>query len=698
MNIIKSNIFKKALITFPVWGILLYLIFGFELPKVYKNYRLKPVNKSFADSNIVSTDKFLKSIQTYYSLPENRNIAEGFVIRKSKFYPDDSIFEIEFKQGKNYETLKTTALPPGKKFIYNFNEINGEFKLYFYLPKFQMDQVDKLQILINGKKRNPVSEYDIQGFIEYKIKFSGGQIKLNVIQIENTGSDILYFSKPSLTKKVNRPPRQIFWFVIDAMRQDIFSGQFDILIPALRRFADENTRFPNAVTAANWTRPSTLSYLTGMNTKNISKTYMSHKHVAVNQEMQDFFMSNIPVTAPVLLACHGFEPVAIVNNAFITYASVSYEIGFPLKIQCRHDGEDKYVLYAAFMKFVKHHPNHDLFIFYNSNTCHSRYRTDAVNYLKALYSLPLAAPSSRELCFGTAGVADRMMRHIFDGLKKMGIYNSSKMIFHSDHGEFLITESYYYKDNKKPRFERHGKYMMPQAFRVPLILKGFDIKEDDKTLISLIDILPTIADDLGCGNFSFDGHSLLKKYPDRWYYITGDTQFGIFKQDKYYDAIGDRVMKFTNEVYKPVNITYLEKDFLNFGRLEYVKNSLFINKLFFIDKEVEAEFLSSVDTVGNLKSNQLYYEIYAVNEFPLKVRIKADYLYSQKFAAKIYPKVFLNFTIEDFIKYKQEEDLQLDEKNSFYTSIDIIESFKEAAGVKISEEFKNQLREWGYIQ
>lgn len=87
-------------------------------------------------------------------------------------------------------------------------------------------------------------------------------------------------------------------------------------------------------------------------------------------------------------------------------------------------------------------------------------------------------------------------------LKKEGIYDSSLIIFTSDHGEALYEHGYW----------GHGQTVYDEASRVPLVVKfpgHMKLKGRVKRVVQLADIFPTIAELFGKERY-FDGQSLLE--------------------------------------------------------------------------------------------------------------------------------------------------------------------------------------------
>jgi arylsulfatase A-like enzyme len=116
---------------------------------------------------------------------------------------------------------------------------------------------------------------------------------------------------------------------------------------------------------------------------------------------------------------------------------------------------------------------------------------------------------------------DAEVGRILDKLKEKGLYESSFIIFTSDHGEALYEHGYW----------GHGQTVYHETARVPLIVKfpaKMGLKGRIERVTQLVDIFPTFAALFGERRY-FDGESLLnsirlKKEDDRFGF---STSFGM---------------------------------------------------------------------------------------------------------------------------------------------------------------------------
>jgi arylsulfatase len=88
---------------------------------------------------------------------------------------------------------------------------------------------------------------------------------------------------------------------------------------------------------------------------------------------------------------------------------------------------------------------------------------------------------------GLCALIDKQVGDIVEYLKKNGLYEDTLIVFLSDHGDMMGAHG-----TVKKGFPLHYE----EALRVPLIIKGAGAQApaESKALISLIDVLPTLAD------------------------------------------------------------------------------------------------------------------------------------------------------------------------------------------------------------
>jgi hypothetical protein len=683
--------FKKKWIIISVSFLIIILVtaFSFDPRKNYEEYH-------FSKKDIDYTDSLVYNFDTMISLfIKNKTFDDslGKILKKNFLYQDVKNLVLSEYQEKRYlETFYSISILDTISIDLNFKD-EREYSFYFWLKK---GTEKNIRVVVDGRDIELEPYYTTKFSNEFCIKFKTSS-KIKFINKSSSKSDLLLISKPQLFTRIDRKPKHLLWTVIDALRQDIFEDKYKNIIPTLFAFSREEQWYERATNSANWTRPSTVSFLTGKYVKNISKTY-STDTFPIDSASNSFFYKNMEESAATLFNNLKFDVISIINNVFLHDRSVGYELGFPMQVVCNSDIEDEETLSNALLSYIEAHANRDLFIFFNTNTCHARYRCDAHNYFKALGNLPLHFPSSMTKYYGSAAVADEMITHIFDNLKDLGLYDNMKMVLHSDHGELLRGETYYFKNNKKMYFKRHGGYMMPQVFNVPLIFKGFDFSEDENKIVSLVDIVPSLNEYYNAPvRSNYDGTSLEKEIPDRSYFITGDSQFGYINQNFVYEAYSDRLFRFTkerNNMY-PVKTKYLlERDSI---RGIYFKDYLSINHLALFNLNINIHSTKNLNEVDIVKYKSKTYRAFEVKGFPFSVVTNEIWVNSQKTGKKLFSNELNNVTVQFFQKNVQEAYIDMNSEKDFffktYTTVGI-----RTANEKMDSDLRDQLQKWGYIQ
>jgi len=191
---------------------------------------------------------------------------------------------------------------------------------------------------------------------------------------------------------------------------------------------------------------------------------------------------------------------------------------------------------------------------------------------------------------------DRQVGILLDELKRKGLYESSTIVFFSDHGQAFGSKRNYY---------RHGNFLFNSILRVPLIIKpphdknfpeGIRIKQK----VSLKDVLPTVAELEGVelGDEGLDGESLvpfLGQDPDPSY------EFWNYAETLRYD---DRMAPLTRGAFR-VGFSIMNDNWKLIAVPEYEEQDLYRAEDIREDEKLEnAEVIEALH-VGALKRFRL---------------------------------------------------------------------------------------------
>jgi arylsulfatase A-like enzyme len=120
---------------------------------------------------------------------------------------------------------------------------------------------------------------------------------------------------------------------------------------------------------------------------------------------------------------------------------------------------------------------------------------------------------------------DEHFKRLIMTIKELGLYDTSLIIFTSDHGEDMGERNYYFT---------HGESVFNSLIRVPLIVRmGSDLKGVRKEPSQILDLVPTMLDVAGIvPGAEYRGSSLLGKIPpERAIFSEMPGKFALIRDD-----------------------------------------------------------------------------------------------------------------------------------------------------------------------
>lgn len=117
--------------------------------------------------------------------------------------------------------------------------------------------------------------------------------------------------------------------------------------------------------------------------------------------------------------------------------------------------------------------------------------------------------------------ADEAIGQLVSGLKRLGLYDSATLLISADHGEGFGEHGFYL----------HAHHFWEEVVRIPLIAKGprFDTGRDAR-LVQAIDVSATIVELAGADRSRLPGRSLLGPVVANSHVISEYNEFGIHRQ------------------------------------------------------------------------------------------------------------------------------------------------------------------------
>jgi len=308
-------------------------------------------------------------------------------------------------------------------------------------------------------------------------------------------------------------------YLVDTLRADrlgCYGGPRPIS-PRLDAFSRESVLFENATAASAWTRPSVVSLLTGLNP-------LRH---GVHERL-DRLPAEI-ATLPGILHADGYQTAAFVSSAVIT-AQFGFDRGFDVFRQEVKEAIEAtrptsaWVNEQAFSWLARRDRDRPFFLYLHSLDPHMPYSppepyrkrfapqadpaAGSVAHVVALrdgqlHPAPHEADDLLALYDTEIAANDEAFGRLLDQLRSVGLWDSTVIVFVSDHGEEFLDHGGW----------EHGASLYQELLHVPLIVKDARGRGAGRRIaetVRQVDVLPTVLDLLGkAAPQGIDGQSLL---------------------------------------------------------------------------------------------------------------------------------------------------------------------------------------------
>jgi arylsulfatase A-like enzyme len=400
----------------------------------------------------------------------------------------------------------------------------------------------RLVEFVNGRKKNREKELKpgfLSSTVEYRFRFeSPGFIQVSAVTGKFTVGDYTFAGKQKQPRTgavapgwLMKEKPGVHILLIDGCHADhlgVYGYQRDTS-PNIDRFAQDSVIFDNAYANATFTRSSVASIFTG---------FHPHRHklrVLTNRLPKGLFM------LPEFMQKKGYK-TAILTEA----GNISRFFGFAQGVDkykkvFRRWDDPRYLennMYIFFCDWIKN-PG-PLFTYVHFRAPHfpiippppfldmykEKERRGIPKKNRLILRLKQLAKEGHRFSPGeikdviddydsTIRFVDDEVGKLLDKLKEEKLYESSFIIFTSDHGEALYEHGYW----------GHGQNAYHETSRVPLIVKfpaQMRLKGRVERVTQLVDIFPTFAALFGEKRY-FDGQSLL----DSLRVKTEDDTFGF---------------------------------------------------------------------------------------------------------------------------------------------------------------------------
>lgn len=292
------------------------------------------------------------------------------------------------------------------------------------------------------------------------------------------------------------------------------------------RFASKSILYKNCMSTSSWTLPAHASMLTGL--------YPS-SHCVINDEFQ---LDDKYLTLAEILREYGYETTGFVSGWYLDSQFNLYQ-GFDLYDESYMSNvADSYAdeLTHGVQKWLRDRKEKPFFLFLHYFDVHNNYvppepfgkafrnkqdsgvNGDIVPYLSKI-NLEIdknLLDGLKDLYDGEVEWVDYNIGKFLDTLEELQLDKKTLIILTSDHGDEFLEHGHL----------GHRRNLYQTTMHVPLIIKlpGKNSKEINETLVSPIDIMPTILAFLRVDiKYKFDGTNILEdKEVDSERYIFGE--------------------------------------------------------------------------------------------------------------------------------------------------------------------------------
>lgn len=314
--------------------------------------------------------------------------------------------------------------------------------------------------------------------------------------------------------------KNVILISLDTLRPDHLGcyGYSRDTSPSIDSFAKESALFQNTFATSPWTLPSHVSMLTSLNCIN-------HQVYHINQTMDPSLL-----TLADILRTKGYFTGAITGGGYVS-GLYGFSKGFD-SYHVRGAILDKHAAevgcrYA--LEWIERHKDRNFFLFLHTYQIHTPYLSPSPYNTLFLeegaaftdidlgqlrfnhenrYKSVSAALKQNIIDLYDAEIRytdESMIKPLLDKLKKLNLYDNTMIILTSDHGEEFFEHNSW----------QHLHSLYNETIKIPLIIKFFNSEHAGKRIkkfARIIDIMPTILDELGIGSWNqkIDGESLLE--------------------------------------------------------------------------------------------------------------------------------------------------------------------------------------------
>lgn len=315
----------------------------------------------------------------------------------------------------------------------------------------------------------------------------------------------------------------VLFIVVDALRPDVIASMHDDdedkkklaaplppldallpkipgITPNLDAIAKSGVRFTHAYSGGSWTRPGTLSMLSGERSTELGLDPLPW--VLPPTEAASYYREDPPLL-PLLLRRAGVATRAFVNNYFmIGYAAVGVDMGFERVDDHRYRTKDTGEITRDAVAWLEKNKDTRFFAFCNYNSPHEPLEPPQ-RFYDAVPDEKHGGPADPQVrkYMAEASKDDEAIGVLMHELDVLGIRKNTLVILTADHGETLSAahDGISKLDNMPIRFH-HAVTNYEETTKIPILMSLPGVLPADhevKARVRNVDIAPTILELVG---------------------------------------------------------------------------------------------------------------------------------------------------------------------------------------------------------
>ena len=305
-----------------------------------------------------------------------------------------------------------------------------------------------------------------------------------------------------------KPQPNVLVILIDTLRADHLSmnGYPRQTTPVLDAFAKENLNFRNAMTPAPWTPAAVASLFTGLYPSSHGMVPPNSRREARNKSKM---LSDRWQTLPELFKQNGYITAGVSPNPWIK-PEFGYNRGFDSFVYSARSNASG-INRAAKNFLDRWRRQKPFFLYLHYLDPHDPYTPPPPFNTMYTGEVPGRSYSAEQTDMlrrydGEIRYTDAEIGKLFGLLKQRGLYDDLVIVVLADHGEQFMERGH----------QGHGYNVYNEEAHVPLMIKAGGRRAEIDTVVSSIDIYPTLVDVAGLkGSASVEGFSLTSALDQR---------------------------------------------------------------------------------------------------------------------------------------------------------------------------------------